>query len=56
MTAMDLVTVAAAARELQVSEATIRNRADAGRLPHIRTSSGVRLFRRDELTKLKRTE
>jgi excisionase family DNA binding protein len=44
-------TTSTAARVLGVSEATVRRMAERGDLPSIRTSSGLRLFRSESLTR-----
>jgi excisionase family DNA binding protein len=49
---MDLLTVGSVARALRVSEGTVRNWADAGRLPAQRLENGVRLFHRDDVARL----
>jgi len=45
----DLLTISAAARELQRSESAIRKAANTGRLPFITTTTGQRLFRRGDV-------
>lgn len=45
----DLLTTAPAARVIQRSEGFVRQAADDGRLPSVRTANGVRLFRRVDL-------
>jgi hypothetical protein len=50
----DLLKAAAGTRELSrlginFSPATLRNHADAGRIPTVRTADGTRLFRRGDL-------
>lgn len=42
-----------AARELGVSEQTVRNWADDGRLPSMTTSNGTRVFQRKDVLRLK---
>jgi excisionase family DNA binding protein len=51
----DLLTVAPAARVLERSEGFVRQAANDGRLPVMRTSSGVRVFRRADLDHFKTT-
>jgi DNA-binding transcriptional MerR regulator len=50
----DYLTTGPTARELKVSESRVRQLELAGRLPAIRTDSGVRLFRRKDVETLKR--
>ncbi len=45
----EVFTVSSAARFLEVSVVTLRSYADEGRLPVVRTVSGVRLFTRADL-------
>jgi excisionase family DNA binding protein len=47
------LTAADAARILGVVPATVRQMALSGRLPALRTEGGVRLFRRDDVERLK---
>lgn len=49
-----LLSVSEAARELGVSETTIRRWADEGILRTIRLPTGGRRFRRDEIERMKR--
>lgn len=49
-----LITVSEAARELEVSENTVRNLSDRGALPSTRTGGGIRLFKRSDVERLKR--
>lgn len=49
-----LLTTASAARRLDITPATVRQIARAGRLPFIRTDSGQRLFRVDDVEQLAR--
>ena len=44
-----VMTVSEAARELDVAAQTVREWADAGKLPVERTSGGMRLFRRQDV-------
>ena len=46
-----LLTASAAAREIRKSEGMVRIYAASGKLPCIRTSTGVRLFRKSDLEK-----
>jgi len=41
---ISLLRLTTAARELNVSESTLRRYADTGKLPHLRDSAGQRLF------------
>ena len=50
----ELFTASAAARFLGRSAESIRAYERAGKLPAIRTTTGVRLFRRDDLERLAR--
>jgi excisionase family DNA binding protein len=47
-----LLTVSRAARLLEVASETVRAMADTGRLPAVRTTSGVRLFNRHDVEAL----
>ncbi len=47
-----LLTPADAARILGVVPATVRLMAETGRLPALRTESGMRLFRREDVERL----
>jgi DNA-binding transcriptional MerR regulator len=49
----DLVTVSEIARELEVSEATVRNYEARGILKGFRLSNGTRVFRREDVEELK---
>ncbi|MEE9122887.1 MAG: helix-turn-helix domain-containing protein [candidate division NC10 bacterium] len=51
---LELFTTNSAARFLEVSLATVRLYADSGRLPVVRTVSGMRLFQREDLEALRR--
>jgi excisionase family DNA binding protein len=42
------------ARRLDLTPATVRMLARTGRLPHTRTASGTRLYRRDDVEQLAR--
>jgi excisionase family DNA binding protein len=48
-----LMTVSEAARELEVSEQTIRNLEGRGELPASRVGNGMRLFLREDVEKLR---
>ena len=49
----EILTVGEAARELMVSEGTVRTWSDRGKLPVMRTSSNsMRLFRREDVTRM----
>jgi DNA-binding transcriptional MerR regulator len=48
-----LETTSPAARIALVSENTLRRKADNGLVPSIRTATGVRLFRRSDLIRLR---
>lgn len=52
--AIDLILVVEAARLLGVSERTCRKWADSGRIPVERTSSGTRIFTRDDVIRVAR--
>jgi excisionase family DNA binding protein len=47
----ELLSVSEASRELQVSTDTIRQWADTGKLPAMRTSGGQRIFRREDIAR-----
>jgi excisionase family DNA binding protein len=47
-----LLTVSRAARMLEVASETVRAMADSGRLPVVRTTSGLRLFNRGDVEAL----
>jgi len=47
------ITSAPAARQLEVSSQTVINWQKSGKLPAIKTSNGVRLFRRSDIERLK---
>jgi hypothetical protein len=47
----NLFTSSAAARFIRKSEGTVRSYVTTGKLPCIRTSTGVRLFRKSDLEK-----
>lgn len=50
----EILTVGEAARQLEVSEGTVRVWSDAGRLPAIRTASNaMRLFKREDVDRLR---
>jgi excisionase family DNA binding protein len=51
---LELFTTSSAARFLEVSVATLRLHADNGRLPVVRTVSGMRLFQREDLEAFRR--
>jgi DNA-binding transcriptional MerR regulator len=46
-------TTASGARVADVSENTLRRKADRGEIEVIRTASGMRLYRREDLLKLR---
>jgi DNA-binding transcriptional MerR regulator len=46
-------TTASGARTAGVSENTLRRKADRGEIQVIRTASGMRLYRRDDLLRLR---
>lgn len=48
----DLLTVADASRILRLVPATVRHLADSGKLPVMRTESGMRLFCRQDVERL----
>lgn len=48
----EVMSVSEASRELHVSEETIREWADRGKLPVMRTSSGQRIFRREDVIRV----
>jgi excisionase family DNA binding protein len=48
----ELLTVSETARALDVAAATIRDWADRGKLPAVRTSSGQRIFHRADVERL----
>jgi excisionase family DNA binding protein len=50
----DLLTVAPAARVIEMSEGFVRKAANEGRLPFIRAVGGQRLFRRGDLDRFRR--
>lgn len=47
-----LLTVSRAARMLEVASETVRAMADSGRLPVVRTTTGLRLFSRHDVEAL----
>jgi hypothetical protein len=47
------LTTSPVARELESSESYVRREADAGRLPSIRTVTGVRIFRKTDVIAFK---
>jgi excisionase family DNA binding protein len=49
----DLITVSTTARELGVAEGTVRLMADRGVLPCTKLASGLRLFRRDDVERVR---
>lgn len=49
----EVMTVSEAARELEVSAQTVREWADKGKLPTIRTSSGQRIFQRVDVERVR---
>ena len=49
----EVLTVSEAARELDVAAQTIREWADRGKLPAIRTSGGQRLFQRADVERVR---
>ena len=51
--AADIMTVSEAARVLERSSQTIRDWADAGVLPVMRTSTGQRIFRRVDVERVR---
>lgn len=48
----EMCTVSEVARRFGKSPDTIRSWADAGKLPAVRTETGVRLFRREDVERL----
>lgn len=48
-----LYTTGTVARELSTSEANVRKLANQGRLASTRAANGIRLFRRDDVERLK---
>jgi len=48
----DLLTTSPTAHLLKVAEMTVRAMADRGELPCVRTSTGARLFRRQDVERL----
>lgn len=50
----EFLTTSRAAHLLQVAEMTVRAMADRGELPCLRTSTGARLFRREDVERLAR--
>ncbi len=50
----ELFTTSSAARMLEASAGSVRLWADAGLLPVVRTTDGVRLFKREDLEAFKR--
>jgi DNA-binding transcriptional MerR regulator len=53
MSGADFLTTAAVARELGVSEARVRQLANAGRLPTRRTVAGHRLYSQDDVARFR---
>lgn len=49
----NLITVSGVARELGVSEQTVRNYQDRGILPGFRLANGIRVFQRSDVEALK---
>lgn len=49
----DLLTTSVAARQLGVAEGTVRLMAQRGELPALRLSSGMRVFRREDLERVR---
>ena len=52
---MDAITMKEAARILDRCPATVRELADSGKLPHVRTSIGFRVFNRADVERLAKT-
>jgi excisionase family DNA binding protein len=50
----EFLTVNAAAKLLDVSDATVRLYERQGRLPALRTSSGIRLFKKDDVERFRK--
>jgi excisionase family DNA binding protein len=50
----EFLTVNAAAKILDVSEATVRSYERRGKLPALRTSSGVRLFNKSDVEQFRK--
>jgi excisionase family DNA binding protein len=49
----EILTISEAARELHIAVQTARDWSDAGKLPAVRTAGGMRLFRREDVDRVK---
>jgi excisionase family DNA binding protein len=50
---LQILTISEAARELHIAVQTARAWSDAGKLPSVRTAGGMRLFRREDVERIR---